>query len=72
MSADEPTVVSAPGGTDPDVAALTDALADLVDAAGAVPAGVTTRLVRDHGWRGRTVDVLAALTEDTERMGYLA
>jgi hypothetical protein len=58
--------------TEPSPPELADALSFAVGADGAVPAGVTGQLRRDHGWGGRLVDVLEVITENPETMGYLA
>ena len=51
---------------------IADALARHVGPDGVVQPGVAAEIVRDEGCHGRLVDVLAVLTEDAERMGYLA
>lgn len=38
----------------------------------AVRPGVAARIAAERGWGGRLMDVLGILTEDAERMGYLA
>ena len=48
------------------------ALTELVGADEAVPAGVAGALRAARGWKGRLLDVLEVLTEDVEKMGYLA
>lgn len=61
-----------PAGERPTLADVTDELERHADAAGGVQAGVAAQLVAERHWTGRLVDVLAVLTEDPERMGYLA
>ena len=66
-----------PGATpargEPGPEELTEALAELAgDARGAVPAGAAELVARRYGWHGRLVEVLGVVTEDAERMGYLA
>lgn len=51
---------------------IADALAHHVGSDDVVQPGVAAEIVRDEGCHGRLVDVLAVLTEDAERMGYLA
>lgn len=63
---------STPAGELPTLADLTDELERHTDAAGGVQAGVAAQLVAERHWTGRLVDVLAVLTEDPQRMGYLA
>ena len=64
-------VEKAAGGV-PSPEELARALTELVGADGVVPAGVAGALRAARGWTGRVVDVLEVLTEDVERMGYLA
>jgi len=56
---------------EPSLDEVAAALAASVGADGTLPAGVGERLALEHRWRGRTVEVLAILTEDSERLGYL-
>lgn len=58
-----------PGPTIEDVAA---ALARHVATNGAVVPGVAAELAAENDWHGRLIDVLEVLTEDAQRMGYLA
>lgn len=51
---------------------LAQALEERVGRDGAVPAGVAALLHRERGWRGRLMEVLEVLTEDTQTMAYLA
>jgi hypothetical protein len=62
---------AAPVRTEPTLLELTEALAHHVAANGAVRPGVARELRAEKGWRGRLLDVLDVLTEDTARMGYL-
>ncbi len=57
---------------EPTLAALEAELKERVDARGEVPVGVAEQLQREKGWGGRLLEVLALLTRDAERMGYLA
>ena len=57
--------------SEPTLEELSDALAHHVAANGAVRAGVAAELAAERGWHGRLIDVLAVLTDDTARMGYL-
>lgn len=79
MGAEETTTTwpADPGATpprgEPDADALGEALAELAgDPLGAVPAGAADVLARRYGWHGRLMEVLAVVTDDPERMGYLA
>ncbi len=56
---------------EPTLDELAAALSASVGADGALPGGVGERLALEHRWWGRTVEVLAILTEDPERLGYL-
>jgi hypothetical protein len=58
--------------TEPSLEQIADALAHHVSSKGAVRPGVAAMLAAEKGWHGRLMDVLGVLTEDTERMGYLA
>lgn len=64
---------AAPGNTasEPTLEQVAGALARHVAANGAVRPGVALELASEQGWGGRLIDVLAILTEDTARMGYL-
>lgn len=62
----------APAGERPTLVDIAEGLQHHADAAGGVRAGVAAQLVAEHHWTGRLVDVLAVLTEDPERIGYLA
>lgn len=79
MAGDETTATwpvdpgAAPARGEPGPGELREALVELAgDAHGAVPAGAAELVVRRYGWHGRLVDVLDVVTEDGERMGYLA
>lgn len=60
------------GGPEPTLEEVADALREHLAADGCVRPGVAAELVAENGWRGRLIDVLGVLTEDTARMGYLA
>lgn len=60
------------GWSEPTLSELAEALAGRVADDGAVPPGAGAALAAERRWRGRLVDVLAVLTEDATRMGYLA
>lgn len=60
------------GTREPTLEQLADALAHHVRANGALRAGVATQIASETGWTGRLMAVLAVLTEDEARMGYLA
>jgi hypothetical protein len=62
----------APQGPEPTLEEIADALATHVAANGTLRAGVAVQLRKERGWHGRLVDVLEVVTEDDERMGYLA
>jgi hypothetical protein len=79
MTAEETTATwpadpgSSPARGEPGPEELTEALVELAgDAQGAVPVGAAELVARRYGWRGRLIEVLDVVTEDGERMGYLA
>jgi hypothetical protein len=57
---------------EPTLEELAEALDEHVARNGTVRPGVAAEIARETGWRGRLMDVLAVLTEDTQRMAYLA
>ncbi|MDA8264984.1 MAG: hypothetical protein M0T79_06495 [Actinomycetota bacterium] len=59
-------------GTGPSLSDLTEALRQRAGSDGTVPAGIAAALVEETGWNGRLLDVLGILTDDVEKMGYLA
>ena len=61
-----------PAGATPTVADIAAELARHADAQGMVEPGIAAQLVAEYHWTGRLVDVLALLTDDPDRMGYLA
>lgn len=61
----------APERREPTLGELADALVRHVGANGSLPPGVAGVIAFETGWTGRTMDVLAVLTEDEARMGYL-
>lgn len=58
--------------SEPTTEELAEALSQHVATNGAVRRGVAAELATERHWRGRRIDVLAVLTEDATRMGYLA
>ncbi|MHB1511381.1 MAG: hypothetical protein ACYCST_17615 [Acidimicrobiales bacterium] len=58
--------------TGPSLSDLTEALRQRAGADGTVPAGIAAALIEEIGWSGRIIDVLGVLTDDVEKMGYLA
>lgn len=60
------------GPREPSREELAEALAHHVRANGALRAGVAREIAAETGWGGRLMAVLAVLTEDEARMGYLA
>jgi len=62
----------ADGHVEPTFDEVTEALAEHLWRNGAVPPGIAGAIAREHGWTGRLMEVLAVLTEDPARMGYLA
>lgn len=67
---DEATEI--PESSEPTLEEVADAMFHHVTAHGTLRPGVAAELAAEHGWRGRLMDVLEVLTEDTTRMGYLA
>lgn len=65
-------VASQPERTEPTLDELSDALERHVAKNGTLRPGVAKEIANERGWGGRLMDVLAVLTEDTTRMGYLA
>jgi hypothetical protein len=57
---------------EPSLDELSEALAHRVTIYGAVQRGAAAELAAEMKWHGRLIDVLRVLTEDSERMGYLA
>lgn len=71
-TASEKSAPHAPGTLgEPSLEDVADALARHVEANGAVRPGVAAELRAEKGWHGRLMDVLAVLTDDAARMGYL-
>lgn len=58
--------------SEPTLEDLADALAHHVAANGALVPGAAADIAAERGWHGRLMDVLAVLTEDPARLGYLA
>ena len=56
----------------PSLEELSEALAAHAGVDGLLWSGVAAALAKERGWTGRVMEVLAVLTEDTARMGYLA
>lgn len=63
--------VAEPETSEPTLEEVKEALRAHVQRNGALRSGVAATIAREHGWHGRVMDVLAVLTADTERMGYL-
>ena len=59
------------GGREPTLDEVAAALASCAGPTGALPARVGARLAAERRWGGRLAEVLAILTEDSERLGYL-
>ncbi|MDA8291964.1 MAG: hypothetical protein M0Z33_09850 [Actinomycetota bacterium] len=57
---------------EPTIEEVTRAIAEHVAPNGTVRPGIADELAAAAGWHGRVVDVLALLTTDADRMGYLA
>lgn len=57
---------------EPTIAELEETLAGHVHPGGTVPAGIAAQLASEYGWSGRMIDILAALADTSEKMGYLA
>lgn len=60
------------GESVPSLDELSVALAGHAGVDGLLWSGVAALLAEERGWTGRVMEVLAVLTEDTARMGYLA
>lgn len=60
-----------PEHREPTLGELVDAISRHVGANGSLRAGVAAEIAAETGWSGRILDVLAVLTEDEARMGYL-
>lgn len=65
--------IEAPGAEtrEPTLDEVAAALASSAGPDGALPARVGARLAAERRWGGRLAEVLAILTEDSERLGYL-
>lgn len=68
----QPDSGASESGAEPSLVEIARALEARTRSNGAVRPGVAAQIAAERGWHGRFMDILAVLTEDAERMGYLA